>query len=62
MNIPENFESSIGIPKGFTTKTNGNGEEILIPDPDYFNYEGQTIKNRKKYPSNLTPKKKKRRR
>lgn len=56
----EKFDSAVGIPKGYTTKTNGKGEEIIITDPNFWNDEGQPIKNRKHYPSNLTPKKKKR--
>lgn len=46
-------------PKGKIWKTNSNCEEILVDDPDYYN-EGIKIKKRNK-PTNITPKKKKRR-
>lgn len=55
-------ELGVELPKGYTTKTNGKGEEIIIPDPDYLNEERLPVKRRSKYPSNLTPKKKKRKR
>lgn len=42
-------------------KTNGNGELIEVPNPDFdqFDNQGQRIKKRHK-PTNFTPKKKRR--
>ncbi len=40
------------------TKSLGDGNTIEIPDPDYFDENGFHVKRRK--PTNITPKKKKR--
>jgi hypothetical protein len=42
-----------------TTKTDGEGNVMIVDDPKYFNDEGLFHKHRKK-PTNFTPKKKKR--
>lgn len=41
-------------------KSDGNGNLMLVDDPDQFNDEGEWSKIRKKKPSSTTPKKKKR--
>ncbi len=46
-------------PKGKIWKSDGNGNEFLVDDPDFYNEEGRRVKLRKK-PTNITPKKKKR--
>lgn len=48
------------LPKGWTTKTDGNSNEIIIRDYDYYNEEGFRRKVRNK-PTNITPKKKRNR-
>ena len=50
------------LPKGWTTKTNGECKEIIVKNPDYYNDEGIWVKRLKKRnkPTNITPKKKKR--
>lgn len=40
-----------------TTKTDGEGNLVIVDDPAYFNDEGQFHKVRRK-PTNFTPKKK----
>jgi len=40
-------------------KSDGNGNTIMVENPDLFNDEGQRVKLRRK-PTNFTPKKKKR--
>ena len=40
-------------------KSDGNGNLFWVPDPDQYNEEGHFIKRRRK-PTNITPKKKKR--
>lgn len=47
------------IPKGWTIKTNGLSQEIIVRDPDCYDDEGHYRKKRTK-PTNITPKKKKR--
>lgn len=42
-------------------KTDGNGNIITVPNPDYYREDGRFRKLRYK-PTNITPKKKKRKR
>lgn len=47
------------IPKNKTFKTDGNGDTMIVDNPDYINSEGNFRKYRNPM-SHLTPKKKKR--
>jgi hypothetical protein len=47
------------LPRGWTIKTDGNSNEIIVRDPLYYNEDGYKRKVRHK-PTNITPKKKKR--
>lgn len=47
------------LKKGWTTKTNGLCQEIIIKDMDYYDEDGKFKKQRRKA-TNITPKKKKR--
>jgi len=43
------------------TKTDGNGIEFEVPNPAFYNYEDDGFLKKRRYkPTNITPKKKKR--
>jgi len=47
------------LSKGWTSKTTGNGTELIVRDPNFLTEDGYFKKHRKKI-TNVTPKKKKR--
>lgn len=52
------------LDKGYTTKTDGKCNTIVVPDPDWFNKEYEGFEHKRKTRSkcsNFTPKKTKRR-
>jgi hypothetical protein len=48
------------LEKGWSVKTDGNSDFIIIRDPEYSDGEGGTKRKIRHVPTNITPKKKKR--